>query len=234
MIKRLIRSFSKLSLILLLFGCIVLGAMIKSGEFPQILMPSHNYDEILENGLKKGQHIKGEIYFSFGSFATKESYTQYENSRTPAKTSGYYYMIPVGEQGLAAIYIRKDDLTTMKALTEETQAYLEGGEFPKTTIHFNGTAVKMDRDLKGLEEIFRKQLEYMGYTEAQIEDMLSTYSDGECLVLSGPADISVIYVMLAISFVLILAGIIIIVRNYRKEAEYDKLVASGMTNPKDE
>lgn len=234
MIKRLIRSFSKLSLILLLFGCIILGAMIKSGEFPQILMPSHNYDEVLEKGLKKGQHIKGDIYFSLGSFATKESYTQYENSRTPAETSGYYYIIPVGEQGLAAIYIRKDDLTAMKALTKETEAYLMGGEFPKTTIHFNGTAVKMDRNLKGLEEVFRNQLEYMGYTEAQIEDMLSTYSDGECLVLSGPADISVIYVMLAISFVLILAGIILIVRNYRKEAKYDKLEASGLTNLKDE
>ena len=233
MIKRLIRSFSKASLIFLFFGCIMLGAMIKSGDFPQILMPSHNYDEVLENGLKKGQHIKGDIYFSLGSFATKESYTQYENSRTPSETSGYYYLIPVGEQGLAAIYIRKDDLTAMKALTKETEAYLMGGEFPQTKVHFEGVAVKMERDLKGLEKAFRKQLEYMGYTEAEIEDMLSAYSDGECLVLSGPADMSVMYVMMAIAFVLILVGIIIIVRNYKKEAAYDKQEASGLANPKD-
>lgn len=234
MIKRLIRSFSVTPFMLLLFGCIILGVMVKGGEFPYILMPSHTYDEVLEDGLKKGEHVKGEIYYSLGSFAAQETYTQYENSRTPAKTTGYYYMIPVGEQGMAAIYIRKDDLKTMKALTEETKAYLAGGEFPQTTIHFEGTAVKMERNLKGLEGAFRKQLEQMGYTEAEIENMLSTYSDGECLVLSGPADMSVIYVMMAISLILILVGIIIIVRNYRKEVEYDELEASGLTKQRDE
>ena len=45
---------------------------------------------------------------------------------------------------------------------------------------------------------------------------------------------SVMYVMMAIAFVLILVGIIIIVRNYKKEAAYDKQEASGLTNPNNE
>lgn len=226
MIKRLIASFSKVSLFLLIFGCIILGVLIKEGDFPQILMPSHDYDYVLNNGLKEGQHIKGEIYYSFGNFAAKESYTQYENSRTAAKTTGYYYIIPVGEQGMAAIYIRKDDLNAMKTLTNETNAYLAGGNFPQTTIHFEGTAVRMEKNLKGLEDAFREQLNDMGYTENEIEEMLSSYSDGKCLVLSGPADMSVMYVMIAVSFITILAGLIIVIHNYRKKAKYDNQAAN--------
>lgn len=228
--KRLIKSFSRASLILLFAGIVMLASLIKGGTFPQIFMPAHDYDEVLKDGLKKGQHIKGDIYYSFGSFASQESYTQYKNSRTASKTTGYFYMIPVGEQGMAAIYVRKDDLSAMKALTEETEAYLAGGELPKTTIHFEGTAVKMEKQLKGLEAAFRDELKQAGYTEADIEEMISAYSDGECLVLYGPADMSVMYVMTAIAFVLILIGIVLVVRRYRKVAEYDKQIYETSEN----
>ena len=191
MIGRLLRSISGFSIIVLLLGCIFLGVLIKEGDFPNILMPSHDYDYVLENGLKKGQHIKGEIFYSLGSFASEESYTQYENSRTASKTTGYYYMIPVGEGGMAGV-------------------------------HFEGVAVKMDKQLKGLENAFREELEYMGYTESEVEEMLSSYSDGECLVLYGPAQMSTAYVMIAVSIFAILLGIFLIARNYRKEVEYDE------------
>ncbi len=218
MIGRLIRSFSTFSATLLFFGCILLGVMIKQGVFPQILLPSQDYDYVLEKGLKKGMHVKGELFYSLGSFASKESYTQYENSRTPSKTNGYYYLIPVGEGGMAGVYIRKDDLDAMEQLTDETYDYLTGGSFPETSIHFDGVAVKMNANLKGLESAFREQLEYMGYTKSEIEELLSSYSDGECLVLYGPADMTVIYVMIAVTFILIFTGIILILRNYKKEA----------------
>lgn len=221
MIGRLIRSFSSISLMLIFFGCIILGVEIKSGEFPQILLPSHDYDYVLDNGLKEGQHIKGEICFSLGSFATEESYQQNGNSRTAAKTTGYYYMIPVGEGGMAAVLIRKDDMKAMETLTEETYDYLMGGNPPQTEVHFEGVAVKMEKNLKGLEDAFRSGLKEMGYTESEIEEILSSYSDGKCLVLSGPAAMSTLYVMLGIAFVLILTGIILIIRNYKKEKEYD-------------
>ncbi|MCM1082485.1 MAG: hypothetical protein NC428_03320 [Clostridium sp.] len=231
--KRLMKSFSRASLILLFIGIVMLASLIKGGTFPQIFMPSHDYDEVLEDGLKKGQHIKGDIYYSFGSFASQESYTQYENSRTASKTTGYYYLIPVGEQGVAAIYVRKDDLSAMKTLTAETEAYLMGGELPKTTVHFDGTAVKMEKHLDGLEGAFRDGLKEMGYTESEIEEMISTYTDGECLVLYGPADMSVMYVMTAIAFVLILIGIVLVVVKYRKEARIDKMEAGQFTQTTD-
>ncbi len=231
MIGRLLRSISGFSLTLLIFGCIWLGVLIKVGNFPQIIMPSHSYEEVLENGLKNGQHIKGEIVYSLGSFASEESYTQYEDYRTASKTTGYYYMIPVGEGGMAAVFVRKDDLDAMDALTNETYEYLMGGDAPQTEIHFEGVAVKMDKELAGLEGAFREQLEYMGYTESDIQEMLSSYSDGECLVLTGPADMTTAYVMIAIAFIVLLLAIFLLVRNYRKEVAYDEMKASGMTKP---
>lgn len=227
MIGRLIRSLSGGSLLSLFFGCILFGVMIKDGDFPQLLMPSHDYDYVMENGLKKGQHIKGELFYSLGSFASEESYTQYENSRTASKTTGYYYMIPVGEDGVAAIFIRKADLDAMERLTEETYEYLKGGDIPQTEVHFEGVALKMDRNLEGLEGAFRDELEYLGYTESDVEEMLSSWSDNECLVIYGPAQMSAMYVMTAIAFILVLIGIFFIVRNYRREVEYDEQRESG-------
>lgn len=231
MIGRLFRSLSGFSATLFVFACIFLGAMIKVGDFPQILMPSHDYEYVLENGLKEGQHIKGEIFYSLGSFASEESYTQYEDYRTASKTTGYYYMIPVGESGMAAIFVRKDDLEAMDALTEETYNYLIGGEIPQTEVHFEGVAVKMEKNLKGLEGAFRDQLEYMGYTDSEVEEMLAAYSDGECLVLEGPADMSVMYVMMAVVFLVFLISILLIVRNYRKELAYDRMRENGTMKP---
>ena len=218
MIGRLFRSFSRGALISLFIGCIILGVLIKEGDFPQLLLPSHDYEYVLEHGLKNGAHIKGEISYSLGKFAAKESYTQYENSRTPSKTDGYYYLIPVGEGGMAAIFVRKDDMDAMERLTDETYDYLDGGEAPKTTVRFEGAAIKMNRNLKGLERAFRDELKDMEYTEREIEELLSAYSDGECLVLQGPAGMSTFYVMLAVSLVLILLGIFLVVHNFRKEA----------------
>lgn len=227
MIGRFFRSLSGFSVGLFIFGCIFLGAMIKVGDFPYILMPSHDYEYVLENGLKEKQHIKGEIFYSLGSFASEESYTQYENSRTAAKTTGYYYMIPVGEGGMAAVFVRKDDLDAMEALTNETYNYLAGGDIPQTEVHFEGVAVKMEKNLAGLEDAFRDQLEYMGYTEGEVEEMLAAYSDGECLVLEGPADMSVMYVMMIIIFAVLLLAIFLIVRSYRKELAYDRMKENG-------
>lgn len=231
MIGRFFRSLTKFSAGLFICGCIFLWTMIKVGDFPYILMPSQDYEYVLENGLKEKQHIKGEIFYSLGSFATEESYTQYDTYRTASETTGYYYMIPVGEGGMAAIYVRKDDVKAMDALTEETYNYLSGGEIPRTEVHFEGVAVKMEKNLEGLEGAFREQLEYMGYTESEVERMLEACSDGECLVLEGPADVSVIYVMMAIVFAILLLSIILIIRNYRSELEYDRMKENERMKP---
>lgn len=231
MIGRFFRSLTKFSGTLFVIDCFLIAASIVSGDFPYILMPSHDYSYVLENGIKNGQHIKGEIFYSIEGFASKESYTQYETYRTASETDGYYYVIPVGEYGMAAIYVHKDDVAAMERLTEETYNYVMGGEVPQTSIYFDGVVKKMDKELEGLEDAFREELEYLGYTESEVEEMLSNFSGGECLVLSGPKDISTVYVMFAIEFIMILWTIILFIRNYRVELECDRSRENGMMRP---
>lgn len=232
MIGRLLRSLSGFSVTLLIFGCIFLGVLIKEGDFPNLLLPSHDFDDVLDNGLKEGEHVKGDLYYSLGGFASMESYTQYENSRTAAKTTGYYYLIPAGDGGVAAVYVHKSKADAMDKLTDETYEYLMGGEYPESVVRIEGVAIKMEKQLKGLEGAFREELEDMGYTESEMEEMLSNCTDGECLVIYGPAAMSTFYGMLAVSLVAILIAVLLIVRNYRKELDYDEQEANGLTKPR--
>lgn len=228
MIERLFGSFTKFRVWLLMMGIVLYIVLIAGGEFPSILFPAHDYEYVLENGLKSGDHIKGEIFFSVGSFGSKESYTQYETYRTASETDGYYYMIPAGDGGMAGLYVYKDDLEIMEQLTEETYNYLMGGSVPHTTIYFHGVAKTMDRELEGLEDAFREQLEYMEYTESEIEEMLAAYTNGECLVLSGPKEMRDMYIMLATGTILIIWALILIIRDFIEETRYEKMRANGM------
>lgn len=217
--RSLVKGFSPLNLILLIFGCIILAVTIQ-GHLFQLLMPAHDYEEILENGIEEGDHVKGDISFCFGKFATQETYTQYETYRTGAKTSGYYYIVPTGEYGLTAIYVRKDDKAAMDALTKETYAFLDGGADTQTVLHFNGVAMQMDKSLAGLEKAFKEQLDTWGYTQEDIDKLLAD-TDGKFLVLEGPADVTVLYVMAGIGLVLIALAIFFYVRRYKKAKTWE-------------
>lgn len=220
-IRTFLKGFSPLSIILIVFGCIIIAAGIKEGDIIQLMMPSHDYDYVLENGLKNGDHIKGDIYYNVGGFASQSTYTQYEDHRSGSKTSGYYYIIPVGESGYAAIYVRNDDKSTMDKLEDETYEYMNGGEAPKSVLHFNGVATKMEKHLKGLEKLFKDQLKEWEFTDAEIEEMLAD-TDGEFLVLEGPADATVVFIMEGIGVVLAVLGIFFFIRRYKKEKAWEE------------
>lgn len=68
--------------------------------------------------------------------------------------------------------------------------YLMGGEVPQMSIYFDGVTKKMNKKLNGLESAFREELAYLGYTESEVEEMLSNFLGGECLILTGPKDMS--------------------------------------------
>ncbi len=214
--KALLRGFSIANLMLLLFGGIFFGMTIQKGHVLQLLKPAHNYDEVLSEGLEEGDHVQGDIYYSLGQFATQSTYTQYEDYRTASKTAGYYYVIPVGDSGLAAIYVRKADKQIMDQITDETYAYLEGGASPQTVLHFNGVAVEMEENLKGLEAAFRKQLKEWQYSDQDIETIIQT-TQGKLLVLEGPADVTTVYVMAGIGLLIIALAVFLFIRKYKKE-----------------
>lgn len=226
-ISTLLKVFSPANFVLLLFGCIVLGVTIKKGDiFSLLFKQAHDFDYVLENGLKEGDHIEGDIYYNLGPFASQSTYTQYETYRTGSKTSGYYYVIPAGESGFAAVYVRKDDKNTMDKMAEETYEYLNSGADVQTVLHFNGVAVKMEKNLRGLESAFKSQLKEWGYTDTEMETMLAS-TGGEYLVLEGPADVTTVYVMGGIGLLMVALAIFLFLRRYKKERAWEKEQEAG-------
>ncbi len=219
-IKTLLKGFSALNIILLLLGGVILGVSIKEGKMFQMLKPSHDYEYVLKNGLKEGDHIKGDIYFNYGSFATQSTYTQYETYRTADKTSGYYYIVPVGESGYAALYVRKDDKKLMDKMAEETFEYNEGGDNPQTVLSFNGVAVKMEKHLKGLDNEFKKYLKGQGYTDDNIKQIIED-TDGKLLVLEGPADPKIMFIIAGVGLALVALSIVLFIHRYKKEKTWE-------------
>lgn len=223
------KSFTVGSLILLVVGIVMLASTIKSSHLLQLLKPSHDFDYVLENGIKEGDHIKGEIYYSYGYFAKEETYTQSSNgTRTPSKLSGYYYLIPAGDCGMAALYVRKDDKKIMEAVTDDTYAYIQGGEFPKNSYSVNVVAVKMEKKSASLTNLFKKEIESYGYSGVEIDEFLKC-TDGTYLLLEGPADVTIAYVFGGVSVLLIALGIFLFIRGYKKRIAWEAKRAEEWT-----
>ncbi len=222
------KSFTVGSLILLVVGIVMLSSTIKSSHLLQLLKPSHDFDYVLENGIKEGDHIKGEIYYSYGYFAKEETYTQKGNSRTPSKLSGYYYLIPAGDYGMAALYVRKDDKNIMEAVTDDTYAYIQGGDFPKNSYSVNVVAVKMEKKSANLTNLFKKEIAGFGYTDEDMDEFFKC-TDGTYLLLEGPADVSVAYVFGGVSVLLIALGIFLFIRGYKKRKAWEAKRAEEWT-----
>lgn len=214
-LRNFLKGFSALSLIFLAIGVFVLVQVISGGDI-FLLKPAHDFDYIMENGLCAGDHVKGDIPYTLGGFASKETYTHTENYRTPGETNGFFYLIPVGENGMAAVYIRKDDFDAMDALADETYAYMASGSEPTTRVSFEGTAVEMDRHLKGLETHFTDALTKLGFDDDDIRAMLQA-TGGKFLVLQGPSNVPAMYVMMAAAVVFLLLGVILFVLKYKRE-----------------
>lgn len=220
-VRTLLKGFSALNLILLFVGGLVMGMTVKEGKIFQLLKPAHDYDYVLDHGLNEGDHIKGEIYYTLGQFASKSTYTKYEDYQTAPKVSGYYYVIPVGEAGFAAIYVSKDNRPLMETVADETYDYLTNGTPIQSSLPFNGVAIKMENELKGLESSFKEQLKDWDYTDAEIEEMLKS-SDGKFLVLQGPADVTIVYGMGAVGLVMFGLGIFFYIRRYKKQKAWEE------------
>lgn len=208
---RVIRSFSIGILMLLLLGGIVLYMTI--GDFIVSLKPAKSFEDLAEmDRVKTGMHIKG-ILYAYGPFAKEETYTQNsDGSRTPGKTSSYYFVVPVsGGNGCIALEVSANGNKAAGSLTEtdETVEYSLGGVSPTTVAAVDGITKKMEDDMKKLFQDYLKN--DLGFTEEQIEGM-------SMIVIEQPYSMMTIQIMFLIGLILFALGIFLLVRNYKKNA----------------
>lgn len=210
MLDRFFYCISKGLLVLLGMGGMV---MFLSGSlFITSLKPGIDFEELQEKEAEVGMHIKGNVKYALDCFAYEETWTENKDgSRTPAKTSHYYYAIPTKEDCFVALEVAVDAKEDMENLADETVEYISGGEEPVTTVAVEGRMSKMDEEMQGL---FKEYLQEIGYTTEEIENM------GELLYVMQPNSMRGNQVMFGIGALLVLIAIVLFIIRYKKSAAF--------------
>lgn len=172
-IKKFLSGFGRGTLILLMFGAILIYQ--SAADLVVSLKPAVSFEQMLDGTeVKAGSHVAGDVLYALDYFASQSTYTQRsDGSRSGSRKSGNYYLIPTST-GYIGLKSRQSDVEALNTLTDETFQYLETGTEPTTTVFTQGSVEVMGDKIA---KYYREYLEDLGYTESEIEDM------GEPLVI---------------------------------------------------
>ena len=194
---------------LLVCAVIAVGLLFVSlGDTLASLGQPKDFGDLLDGTVSVGDRVCGEIYYALDYFATEESYTKHsDGSRTAAKTSAYYYIIPAGE-GFATIRIHSSKGKAMAKLADETWDYLMGGGDTSTVVEFDGRAKLLEKEEPDLVAYYEAAMEDFGYTRDDLDAM------GPVLLLI-PRAYNTIRAFCAVGAVFLVAAIFLAVRTFR-------------------
>lgn len=202
---RVINSISRGMVILLAIGVMLI--YMSGTMFITSLKPSKSFDDLWQTAPEKGMHIKGEVMLSYECFSYEETWRENNGSRTKAKTSAYYYAVPLKDT-VIALEIPTRDYDAMENVVDNTFSYLyENGEEPVSGVAVEGRLKKMDSDLQGM---FREYMLSIGYTEEELDGM------DEFLMIEQPNSMMVIRIMFGIGVLLILISVLIFAIRFKK------------------
>lgn len=199
-------KISRAGVVMVLFGVVLLGFSL--GDTVTSFKTAKSFDVALEDGLQPGDHVSGQVPYLLDYFSSLQTWTENRsnNSRTPAKTSARYYVLPAGEN-YAGLRVGSKDIPTAGKLVDETYGYLNGGADPSTVLEIDGRVVEMEEKLA---ELFREELkEYYGYTDQELEDL------GAPLLVEGRA-FTTIRVFCGVGLAFLLIGAVLLVRRWKR------------------
>lgn len=206
-IGNLVRSVNRGVLTLLAFGGMLL--YLSAADLVVSFKPAVSFEELLEEDkeLKPGSHVKGNVVYALGYFASESTYTKRsDGSRSGSRKSGNYYMIPAAT-GCFALKCRQSDVEALDGLSEETFDYMMSGTEPSTEIFIEGKAEYLEGKLAGY---YKKYLADLGYTEDEVEQM------GEPLVVRY-VNFMAVRIGFVLGLVLVLLGIFLLRAGYLRE-----------------
>lgn len=201
---RVISSFSKGLIILLAIGGMLI--YMSGTMFLTSVKPAKSFDDLWETKAEEGMHIKGDVNLSLECFSYEETWKEGNGTRTAAKTSAYYYAVPVGDI-MVALEVPTKDYDAMEKLVDESFDYLNGGAEPVSGVAVEGRVSKMESDLEGM---FKEYLVSVGYTEEDISEM------GQLLMIEQPHSMMTIQIMFGVGVLLILIAVLIFVIRFKK------------------
>ncbi len=189
----------------------LLGAVLLSFSLKDTLVsfkPARSFDTVLEEGAAAGDHVAGKVPYLLDSFATLETWTENKstNSRTPAKTSARYYVLPAGE-GYVGLSVRSTNFSAASDLVDQTYAFFTSGTAPASKLELDTRVVPMEEELA---ELFRQDLrEYYDLSDAEIDAM------GTPLMVE-PRAFGTIRAFCGVGSAVLLLGLIILAVYWRK------------------
>lgn len=204
--QRITNSLSRGFFAILAFGIMlmVMGGKMTITSF----MPENDFEDLLEKEPEEGMHIKGEVQYAWDCYAHEETWKENKDgSRTPAKTSHYYYAIPGVGETFFGLEVSVDDMEDMEALADETYEYCTGGAEPSTKVMVEGRMTKMDEEMSGL---FKEYLVELGYSNEEIAAM------GEFYYIDQPASMQTERLFFAVGAFLVIIAILIFVLRFKK------------------
>lgn len=203
--KRVAYSLSRIVVVIFVVGAVLAG--FTAQNVITSLKPETNFEDLLETDPKAGMYVKGEVQYAIDYFAYEETWKENKDgSRTPAKTSHYYYTIPGNGDIWFGLEVKAEDKADMEALVDETYDYMYGGDEPTTKVMIEGRMTKMDDEMEGL---FNEYLRDMGYTAKEISDM------GEPLYVEK-VNMQSCRIMFLVGVALILVAVLIFVIRFKK------------------
>ncbi len=171
--------------------------------------------EIVEEQVKAGTHVQGEIFAIVDSFASEQTWTENgDGSRTAKKTSNVYYIIPVGEQSYIGVECPASNKSSYDTLCDATWEWLSGETeyINADSIEFEGRIVKMEDELYQYMVEWFQDMEYFGDAG---EEEIKTYVLPYMYKPFSPG----LYALLAIGggFVAIAVIVLIVAINQQKK-----------------
>lgn len=124
------------------------------------LKPGYDVEYLLENDVREGMHVKGQVPYTYDCFADM-------SDLEGGKVSYYYYALPAAE-GMMILKVPVSRQREMETLLEETLDYLDTGIWPTSVVELEGYVTKAQGRLPYLLSEYMTEI---GYTQEEIEAM---------------------------------------------------------------
>lgn len=212
--------FSRLTLTLLIVGIALFAISI--GDTITSFKTAKTFEDVFNDGIENGDYIKGEVVYSFGTFAVEDTVTKSRTGSTHTeKGTAEYFIIPAGD-GFAGLEVKKKLVSEVEQNSNETLDILNDKASDTTTRPVIEGKVQV---MKGeLVRYYKSGLKDMGYTSEEINDMGEIYV---IKTMSGTTS----RIMTIIGLLVIIAAIVVIIVKMNKTSkEAPQMAANNQMN----
>jgi len=209
----------------LIFGGVALYMSLP--EFLITLKSPVDLSEVPGSEIRSGLHVEGDFYMIYDTFAYEETWTENsDGSRTPAKTSKYYYLVSAGTEDdgiFIGLEAKAADRSQYEDLCDATWAYLVGeADTIENPVHLEGYVAKMD------DELYEYFVDWFIDNELETDrEAVPSYAPALMVKPRSPGLYPILLIGLAMIALNILFVVLFLQRRKRDKAAAERVAAAN-------